>query len=86
LNRNEVDELKKLYRSRSDARIAGVLGGLGEYFEVDPTLIRLAFVVLAVASFGAAIIGYFLAVLLIPKAPWTQAPSGGQMPTQIPGN
>lgn len=78
--------MRKLYRSRNDARIAGVLGGLGEYFEIDPTLMRLAFVVLAIASFGAAIIGYFLSVLLIPKAPLTQEPPGGQIPTQATGN
>jgi hypothetical protein len=43
-------------------------------------------VVLAIASFGAAIIGYLLAILLIPKSPLTQAPSGGQLPTQAAGN
>ncbi len=38
-------EKKKLYRSRTDSMIAGVCGGLGKYFEIDATLIRLVFVV-----------------------------------------
>lgn len=81
-----MKDLKKLYRSRNDARLAGVLGGLGEYFEVDPTLIRLAFVVLAIASFGAAIIGYLLAILLIPKTPLSGPSPTIQMPAQPVGS
>jgi len=62
--------LKKLYRSRSDCRLAGVLGGLGEYFEMDPTLIRLAYVVFTLTTgFFPGIIGYLLAILIIPKEP-----------------
>jgi phage shock protein C len=62
--------LKKLYRSRSDCRLAGVLGGLGEYFEVDPTLIRLAYVIFTLTTgFFPGIIGYLLAILIIPKEP-----------------
>jgi len=75
--------LKKLYRSRNDARIAGVLGGMGEYFEVDPTLIRLAFVVFALATLFAAVIGYFLAALIIPKAPLT-TPAPSAQPLNSP--
>ena len=37
---------KKLYRSRENAMLAGVCGGIGEYFDIDPTLVRLAWVVL----------------------------------------
>jgi phage shock protein C len=62
--------VKKLYRSKSDCRLAGVLGGLGEYFEVDPTLIRLAYVVFTLTTgFFPGIIGYLLAILIIPKEP-----------------
>jgi len=62
--------VKKLYRSRNDCRLAGVLGGLGEYFEVDPTLIRLAYVVFTLTTgFFPGLIGYFLAILIIPKEP-----------------
>ena len=41
---------KKIYRSESDRRIAGVCGGIGEYFDVDSTLIRLAFVFFVLAA------------------------------------
>lgn len=62
--------MKKLYRSRNDCRLAGVLGGLGEYFEVDPTLIRLAYVIFTLTTgFFPGIIGYLLAILIIPKEP-----------------
>lgn len=64
--------MKKLYRSRSDCRLAGVLGGLGEYFDLDPTLIRLAYVIFTLTTgFFPGIIGYFLAILIIPKEPLT---------------
>ncbi len=60
--------MKKLYRSRNDCRLAGVLGGIGEYFEVDPTLIRLAYVIFTLTTgFLPGLVGYFLAILIIPK-------------------
>ncbi len=57
----------KLYKSRENRMIAGVCGGLGEYFGIDPTLIR----VLAVFTgiFGIGIFGYILAALIIPNQP-----------------
>ena len=44
--------MKRLYRSKSDAMIAGICSGLAKYLEVDPTVIRLAFVLLLVLAFG----------------------------------
>ncbi|MET0779777.1 MAG: PspC domain-containing protein [Candidatus Saccharimonadales bacterium] len=61
---------KKLYRSLTDRKIAGVCGGLGEFFNVDPTLIRLTWVVLSVLTAvlpGIAV--YIVAVVLIPRHP-----------------
>jgi phage shock protein C len=55
-----------LRRSRSDRVIAGVSGGLGRYFGVDSTLVRLAFVLLVVAG-GGGILVYLVAWLLIPE-------------------
>mgnify|MGYP000556079925 CR=1 FL=1 len=43
-------ETRRLYRSRSDRMIAGVAGGLGEYLNMDPTIVRLLFVVFALAG------------------------------------
>lgn len=58
-------EQKKLYRSRTDTVIAGVCGGLGEYFEVDSTIIRIIFVILAIWG-GAGIILYLIGILFMP--------------------
>ncbi len=71
--------MKKLYRSRNECRLAGVLGGLGDYFEVDSTLIRLAYVLFTLSTgFFPGLVGYFLAILIIPKEPlMAQAPSTG---------
>ena len=71
--------MKKLYRSRNDCRLAGVLSGLGEYFEIDPTLIRLAYVIFTLATgLFPGLVGYFLAILIIPKKPlMVSSPSTG---------
>ncbi len=60
-------EKKRLARSVRDKKIAGVCGGLAEYLEVDPTIVRLACVVLAFASFGLALILYVACAFVIPK-------------------
>lgn len=59
--------MKKLYLSK-DKKIAGVCGGVGEYFDIDPTLIRLGLIVLTVLTgILPGIIGYIIAVIIIPK-------------------
>ena len=56
---------RKLYRSRNDSRIAGVCGGLGEYLDIDPTLVRLIFVLLALTG-GHGVLLYIILWLLVP--------------------
>lgn len=60
---------KKLYRSTKDSMMAGVCGGLGEYFEVDSTIVRLVVAFMFIGSFGTAIVAYFLAAMIIPRNP-----------------
>lgn len=60
-------ETKKLYRSCDNQIIAGIAGGLGEYFEIDPTLIRLLFLILIFSGVGLA--AYIVAWILIPMNP-----------------
>ncbi len=62
--------MKRLYLSASDKKLAGVCGGLGEYFEADPTLIRLATSVIAILT-GVIpmLIGYLIAWMIIPRRP-----------------
>lgn len=55
---------KKLYRSSNDALIAGVCGGIGEYFKVDSNIIRLIFVIFGI--FGAGVIVYILLWIFLP--------------------
>jgi phage shock protein PspC (stress-responsive transcriptional regulator) len=62
--------MKKLYRSRTNKKIAGICGGLGDYFAVDPVIIRLLF--LAICFFTAIlpmVIAYLVAVIIIPQEP-----------------
>lgn len=59
---------KKLYRSRKNKILAGVFGGLGEYFDIDPTLLRLVWIFITVfTGFLPGIIGYILAAVIIPQ-------------------
>ena len=58
--------IKKLYRSRQERIIAGVAGGLSEYFSVDPVLVRIIFVALALVH-GLGILIYIVFVLIIPN-------------------
>ncbi len=62
---------KRLMRSAADRKIAGVCGGIAEYFEVDSTIIRLIWVlaVLIPVPIVPAFIGYFVAWLVMPQAP-----------------
>lgn len=59
---------KKLYRSRTDRKIAGVCGGLGVYFNVDPTLIRLLSV-LGLIFVGGTLVAYIILMIVIPEEP-----------------
>lgn len=60
---------KTLHRSQDNKKIAGVCGGLGEYFVVDPTLIRIIFVIFVLCSVGLGVLVYFIMWLIMPKAP-----------------
>ena len=64
---------RKLYRSRNDSRIAGVCGGLGEYLDIDPTLIRLIFVLLALTG-GHGVLLYIILWLIVPYPAQTLVP------------
>ncbi len=57
---------KKLYRSDENKMLAGVCGGIAEYFGVDPTLIRLAWVVFSLLG-GSGVLAYILAAIIIPR-------------------
>ena len=60
-------EPKRIYRSKKDAILGGVCGGLAEYFNLDPVLIRLLWVIGTLLSFGVGIIAYLIALIIIPE-------------------
>lgn len=65
---NEPVPYKRLFRSRVNRKIAGVCGGLADYFRVDPFLIRLLFILFFLAG-GAALLVYVIMWLLVPLEP-----------------
>lgn len=59
---------KKLFRSKTNRVWAGVLGGLGEYFDVDPVVLRLVFLALVILTgFFPGVIFYILAIFIVPS-------------------
>jgi len=60
---------KRLYRSRDNRMIGGVCAGLGEYIGMDPTVVRLIFVVGALLGFGSLVLVYLVMLLVIPEEP-----------------
>ena len=62
--------MKRLFLSQTEKKIAGVCGGVAEYMEVDPTIVRLAAVIIAVVTgFFPMLIGYVIAWMIVPKGP-----------------
>ncbi len=61
---------KKLYRTRDDKRVCGVCGGLANYFNIDPVIVRLLWAVLTVLTGGfMGVILYVICVFVIPQEP-----------------
>jgi len=59
---------KRIYKSRTDRKICGVCGGIANYFNIDPTIVRLGWL----AAFfwcGCGLIAYFIAALIVPSEP-----------------
>jgi phage shock protein C len=67
----------RLYRSATDKAIAGVCGGLAHYFNIDPALVRLAFVVFALAG-GASVLLYIVLWIAVPVGEGTPAVALGE--------
>jgi phage shock protein C len=70
-------EVKRLYRSRNDRMIAGVCGGMAEYFDADPTLIRLLAAFMLVFGAPGTLPAYIVMALIIPEAPLEENVSAG---------
>jgi len=60
--------MKRLYKSKDNKVLSGVIGGIGQYFDVDPVILRVAWVVLvALSGFMPGVAAYFLAILVMPE-------------------
>ena len=62
----EEREMKKLYRSETNKMIAGVCGGIAEYFDIDAALVRIGFAVFSIIG-GSGLLLYLAAAVIIPK-------------------
>ncbi len=71
---NKILYMKRLYRSRTERILGGVCGGIGEYSDVDPTIIRLIWVVLTLLSLGVGLVAYIIAWIIIPEGQNEPAP------------
>ncbi|MGC9780972.1 MAG: PspC domain-containing protein [Candidatus Heimdallarchaeota archaeon] len=63
------EEVRLLFRSKSDYLFAGVLGGLGYYWNIDSTIIRILFLFLTILTIGLTVIIYFILIKAIPLEP-----------------
>ena len=66
---------KKLYRSNTDKKLCGVLGGLAEYIGMDSTVLRIAYVLLSLFVIGSPVIVYIVMALIMPEPPVQTAPT-----------
>jgi phage shock protein PspC (stress-responsive transcriptional regulator) len=77
----ETTSYRRLYRSRNDKLLAGVCGGVARFLNIDPVAARVLFAVLALATWGTALIAYVLMWILMPEEPvaaepWPTATAG----------
>ena len=63
-----TDKMKKLYKSSKNKKIAGVCGGIAEYLNIDPTIVRLIWAVL-IFCFGTGLLAYIIAAVIMTEEP-----------------
>ena len=68
---------ERLYRSRDDRMLAGVAGGLAANLDADPSIVRVAWVLLTILTGGIALVVYIVMAIVVPEGPGAQQPSAG---------
>ena len=63
-----MDKSKRLYKSKTNKQLAGVCGGIAEYFGIDPTLVRLGWVLFTCLG-GSGLLAYIICAIVIPQRP-----------------
>lgn len=66
--------VKRLYRSRNDKFLGGVCAGLADYFRIDPTIMRLLYILLCFVSLGTGVLIYLVLWVLVPESKVYQVP------------
>lgn len=61
-----MSESKRLFRSTTNKKLCGVCGGIGEYFNMDPTIVRIIWLIITFAG-GAGLLAYLICALIIPE-------------------
>ena len=64
-----IEGMKRLYRSKTDRKIAGVCGGIAEYFDIDPTVVRVIFVLLLLPGGLPGFLPYLVLWIIVPEKP-----------------
>lgn len=64
-----MNGVRRLYRSRMSKMVGGVCGGLSDYFQIDPSIMRIGWVVFTMLG-GAGLLAYIICWLVIPEEPW----------------
>lgn len=78
-----MEEGKRLYRSTKDRMVAGICSGLAEYFKIDPTLVRLLFVLFALAG-GPGLLAYIVLWIVVPEETGVTPPPTTPTPPTTP--
>ena len=68
-------EIKRLYKSRTDVKIDGVCAGVAAFFNIDPTIVRLIWLIAALS--GAGVLAYIICMIVIPREPDVKDYTGG---------
>ncbi|MFZ6030516.1 MAG: PspC domain-containing protein [Chloroflexota bacterium] len=77
-----AESYKELYRSNKNRMFGGVCGGLGEYLNIDPTIIRLVAALLTICGVGTPILIYFIMLLIVPEEPASPQPEAQLPPVE----
>jgi phage shock protein PspC (stress-responsive transcriptional regulator) len=65
---NDDKNVKELRRSLQNRKVCGVCGGIGEYLKIDPTVVRLIWVLVSLASCGTGLLAYIIAAIVMPES------------------